>query len=46
MKLFVLVLCADDVSLAEDTICIKERLQLSQQQLLGPEVKTTRRFQV
>ncbi|KAL0021818.1 hypothetical protein WJX77_004170 [Trebouxia sp. C0004] len=35
----------DDVCLAEDTICIKEHLELSQQQLLGPEVKTTRRFQ-
>jgi len=32
--------------LAEDTVCIKEHLELSQQQLLGPEAKTTRRFQV
>ena len=44
--LLVLVQCADGVHSAEEAVCIKEHLELSQQQLLGPELKTTRRFQV
>lgn len=40
-------LCAaDDVRLAEETVCIREQVELSQQQQPGPECKTTRRFQV
>lgn len=35
----------DGVHSAEEAVCIKEHLELSQQQLFGPEFKTTRRFQ-
>lgn len=41
-----LLCAADDVRLAEETVCIREQVELSQQQQPGPECKTTRRFQV
>ena len=41
-----LLCAADDVRLAEETVCIREQVELSQQQQPGPECKTTKRFQV
>ena len=41
-----LLCAADDVRLAEETGCIREQVELNNQQQHGPEGQTIRRFQV
>ena len=41
-----LLCAADDVRLAEETVCIREQVELDNQQQHGPECQTIRRFQV